>query len=519
MAEVVDAKKGQGGDGTTLATMVDKTHEVIPCEYLEEEKIPGSRVRFKLKIGEDVIQPRLKQTIREYSRQISIPGFRPGKAPEHLVRRRFEGPAREETVKRLVPRLSEQFASDRSYEVISEPYLLALKVEDKDGAFVEIALEVHPNVEVAEDKLKDITVEAHRVPIDEAYLTKVIDGLRAENADYEPTEEGFKKGDALLFNCTVADANGDIIADRTALDYYCTNAEEDLPTEVAEALVGKKKGETVELKVTEVTDLGTEEVVDYKVEILEIKARVLPDLDDDFARDVSEEYESVADLKADIEKRAGKGEENRQRQEAANEILSVLRERLEFDLPRGMVDTTARRNIYNMEQNLNQHGLSLRNLDSGMVERYTQGTFGQARINVKNSLIIRALGRYFDLEPKEDQIKAKLEEVSERTGRKPLAIRAQLEAKKEWGAFVDDLRVELVLDKLIEQSTVNFKDTTIEELQAIQRERQERQAAILRGELQAVAEADKKYFQPDEKEDEMPGMELATEEGGNDAGQ
>lgn len=511
MAEAVDTKKGQGGDGSTLATMVDKTQESISCEYLEEEKIPGSRIRFKVKIGEDVIQPRLKQTVREYSRQISLPGFRRGKAPEHLVRKRFEGPAREETVKRLIPRIAEQFTGERSYDAISEPYLLDLKTEGKDGAIVELALEIHPNIEVTEASLADITVEAHRVPINDDYINKVIDGLRSENADYEPTEEGYKAGDALLFNCTVADANGIVIADRTATDYYCTNAEEDLPIEVAQALVGKKKGETVKMKVTEVTDLGTEEVVDYSVEILEVKARVLPPLDDDFARDVDEAYETVADLRADVEKRAAKGEESRQRQEAANEILTVLRERLDFDLPRGMVDNTARRNIYSMEQNLNQHGLSLRNLDSGMVERYTQGTFGQARINVKNSLIIRALGRYFSLEPTEEQINEKLKEIADRSGRKPLAIRAQIEARKEWDAFLDDLRVDLVLDRIISTATINYKDTTVDELQAIQRERQERQAAILRGELKAVADADMKYFQNEETPDEMAGMEIASD--------
>lgn len=512
MAEVVDANKGQGGDGSTLASMVDKAHEVIPCECLEEERIPGSRIRFKLKLGEDVIAPRLKQTVREYARQVALPGFRRGKAPEALIRKRFEGPAREETVKRMLPRLCAQFTSERSLEPISDPYLLDLKSPSKEGATVELALEIQPVIEITDDKLQDIAVEVHRVPINEAYVDQLLARLQADNSTFEPTGEPFKEGDAALLTCTVSDSDGVVIEDRSVEEYYCTKVAEELPEEVAKALVGKSKGEELSLQIEEMNDLGEMEKIDYKVILHEVKARVLPELDDDFAGDVSGEFSTLAELRADLEKRGADRESERQRQETANEILSVLRERLDFDLPKGLVNNTAQRSMSSMEENLNQYGLSLRQLDQAMVQRYAQGTLGQARINVKNSLILRALGKHFALEPSEDDVKARLEELSARTGRKPLAIRAQLEARKEWGGFIEELSVKLVVDKLISLASVSHKDTTMEALEAIQRQRQEEQAAVLRGELQAVAQADRKYFSgPDVEmeETEPAGMESA----------
>lgn len=482
MADTLEKKKQQGGDGSTLQTVLEKKAEKIGYEVLEEEKLPGSRVRFKLKVDDASFESRLEETIRDFGRQVSVPGFRPGKAPKNLVRKSYEGPAREETVKRMVPRLAELYAADKQIEALSQPYLLTFKSEAGTGTVVELALEVHPEIVISDDTLRDLNVEVHKIRVDEHYLDRAIENLRTQNATYEPTDEAYQPKDGMLFNCTVKDADGHVIVERTTHDYYSTKLEEELPGEVAVALVGKKKGDELHLDIEELNeDLGRTEKVHYDVEVLEVKRRQLPTLDDDFAKDVSENFSSLEDLRKNLMESGSKREEEREREEALGEVYRLLRERLEFDLPRAMVENTAQRSVGDMERRLNQYGMSLRNMDQAIVQNYAASMHEQARVNVKNYLLMRAIGKAWNIQPSDEQINEAIEKIATQMGRKPLAVRAQLEAKKQWGQFVEDLTLKLTNDQVLAKATISHKEVSVEEFEEIQRTRQAEQAARLQG--------------------------------------
>ncbi len=490
MTPVAESTKKQGGDGSTLAAVLEKKSEQIPYEVIEEERLVGSRVRFKLKLTEDAIAGRLDETVRDFSKQVRLPGFRPGKAPKNLVRKSFEAPAREETIKRLIPRLTELYTEQKKYESLSQPYLLNWTSTPADGTTIELALEIHPDVNVNDDTLKDVSVTVHKIRIDEDYINKSLENLREQNATFEPTEEGYRPKDGMLINCTVLDAQGIRIEDRCAQQYYTTRIEEEMPEGVASALVGKKKGETLSLDVQEDSEFnpGQKDTVHYDVEIHEVKKRSLPNLDDEFAKDVNEQFGSLADLRKNVQEGAGKQEEARQREESINAVYDVLRERHNFDLPRALVESTANRSVKEMEGRLNQYGLSLRTMDQQIVRSYAASMQEQAKVNVKNYLIMRALAKFLGVTPTEEQVTEALENASKQTGRKPLAIRAQLEAKKQWGQFVEDLTLKLTNDVVLTKVAVSLKDINIDEFQKIQAERQQAQAAKLRGEAPASAQ-------------------------------
>lgn len=485
------AQKKKAGDGSTLQAVLEQKSENIPFEILEEEKIPGSRVRFKLKLTEEAIAARLKETLKDVSRQVRIPGFRPGKAPETLVRKTYEPYAREETVKKMVPRLAELYAEQKGYESLQQPYFLSFKSDKQDGTSVELALEIHPNIEITDELLNDVSVTAHRIPIDDAYVQRSLENLRQQNATYEPTEEGYQPQDGLLFTCVVKDENGDIVAERSVEEYYSTRVEEEVPEDIARQLVGKKKGDRIETELEEESEFypGKMEKVSYELEVLEVKHRVLPDLDDEFAKDVNENYETLDDLRNAVKENAAKSEENRQRDEALQEIFKVMADRLDFDLPRTLVERTANRSISEMEQRLNQYGMSLRTMDQQVVRNYAASMEEQAKQNVKNYLIVRAVSKKMEVEPTEEQVNEALERLATQSGRKVLAVRAQLEARKQWDQFMEDLALKVTNDKILEKANVTYEDTTIEAYEELQRKRQEEQAAKLRGEALAAAQA------------------------------
>lgn len=480
----------KGGDGSTLATVLEKKGEVIPFEVLEEEKLPGSRVRFKLKLTEEALAGRLDETIKEFSRQVRIPGFRPGKAPKNLVRKSYEAAAREETIKRMVPRLVELYAAEKKIETLSQPYLLDFTSAADRGTTVELALEVHPDIPISDELLAGLSVEVRKIRVDDDYVQRAVEDLRAQNATYEPTEDAYGARDGLLFNCVVNGPGGVRIDDRCADMYYSTKIEQEMPEAVAAALVGKKKGDRLSIDIEEDVEFGEageKQTIHYEVELLEVKKRVLPELDDEFAKDVSEQHESLGDLRKAVREGAAKQEEARQREEGINAIFEILRQRLEFDLPRALVESTANKSINDMEKRLNEYGMSLRSMDEKIVRSYAASMQEQAKVNVKNYLLMRALSKYLAVTPTEEQINEALETIAKQTGRKPLAIRAQLEAKRQWAQFVEDLTLKLTNDVILGRATVSYKEVSAAEFEAMEKERQESQAAKLRGEAPAPA--------------------------------
>jgi trigger factor len=483
VTELAEKKKNQGGDGSTLKAVLDKKSEMIAYEVVEEEKIPGSRVRFKLKLTEQAIAARLEETLNEFSKSIRLPGFRPGKAPKALVRRQFEAGAREETLKRMVGRLTELFTEERKYETLSQPYLLAWSSSREEGSTLEMAIEIQPEIVITNELLADLQVEAHRVSIDDEYVAQALEGLRERAAIYEPTEEGYRAKDGMLLNCTVTTPAGDEIADRCASDYYTTRIEDEMPEAVAAALVGKKKGDTIKLDIAEDVEgaaAGTLESVHYEVTVLEVKARILPALDDEFAKDVNEAHQNLEDLRKATREGASSGEDTRQREEVLGGILSILRGRLEFDLPRALVENTTQQSVMDTEKRLNQYGVSLRQMDESIVRSYAARMREQAKVNVKNALILRALGKHMNITPTDAQIEESLETLSKRSGRKPLGVRAQLEKNKQWDQFIQDLTMKLTNDAVMAKATVSYKDVGYNEFAAVQRKAQEEQAANLR---------------------------------------
>jgi len=483
VTELAEKKKNEGGDGSTLKAVLDRKSEVIPYEVVEEEKIPGSRVRFKLQLTEAAIAGRLEETYNEFGKSVRLPGFRPGKAPKNLVRRQFEGPAREETVKRLVGRLTELFVESRKLETLSQPYMLSWTSTAAEGTTVELAIEVHPDITINDEVLGGLTSTAHRVSIDDDYVNQAIDNLRERSAIYEPTEDAYGPKDGMLLNCTVSAPNGEVIADRCASNHYSTRIEEEMPEAVAAALVGKKKGDKIALEIVEDVEgapAGTVETVHYEVEVLEVKKRVLPELTDDFAKEINAAHQSVEDLRNATRESAASGEENRQREEVLGGVLNVLRERLDFDLPRALVENTTQQSVMDTEKRLNQYGISLRQMDEAIVRSYAAKMREQAKVNVKNALILRAVSKFMDVKPTDAQIEEALDKLAKRLGRKPLAVRAQLEKNKQWDQFVQDLTMKLTNDALIAKTSVTYKDVTFKEFEAVQRAAQAEQAAKLR---------------------------------------
>lgn len=457
-----------GGDGSTLASVLEKTKEDIPFEVLSKEPAPGSCMKVEVKVDKPYFDEKTEAALEEFKDQVSIPGFRRGKAPVKLIRNRFLRQAREEAMRQFAPRLAKQVGERENLEVLSEPGLEKWDPEGAEGPVLTIILEVRPEINVEGSVLEGLSVEVTENPVTDETVSEELEGLRRNAAVYAASEDGtFEEHDALAFTFTVTEEDGTVV-DHVTEERYSEDLARDFPDDVVKALVGAGKGDSVSVEGVEVPHGDHTHKHNYLVNIHELKKRSLPELDDEFAKDVSEDFESLDALMAHIRKDLEEAEKNRKRAETLNEIYTELDKRVEFDLPDSMVRRLASRSIQRAEQNLAQYGMTLQQLGRQTVDNYIEQAMSEARGSVKALLIADQIGRLWGVEASEEDVQKELDRIAEAQGRKALAIRAALEKNNQFEDFKADLRIRSVNDRLIDRVEVKIveKKDDVDEAEA-----------------------------------------------------
>lgn len=454
----------QAGSGQTLDAVLEMKNEQIPHEVVSSEKAEGSRIRYAVRVPAATVDAKMADVLKEFAKQASIPGFRPGKAPVELVRKRFSKNAKDEAVRRMIPRLAELVAEGQKVETLAQPLYDGWK-EEEGAAVATIILEVRPEIALADGSFAGIEVEVAKGDIGDADVDRELDSLRGRNAAFEEKEgSSFERHDGAAIKVEVMTPEGEKIPSLTRVHEFSGTPEQHVPPAVYEALIGHKRGDIVDVNNVEVTNQqGQKFTLGYRVTINDLRKRVLPALDDEFAKDVSAEFQSLADLRKRIREELDAQRDNRRRSEILSGIYKTLRERVAFEVPITLVRQLANRSIYRAEQQLRQYGTTLKKMGQGFVSNYLQKVQSDAFVEAKNMLLADEAGRFFKIDVSEEDMQKEIERIAGLQNRKPLAVRASLEADNRLEEFKSDLRMKLVNDRLISLAAVKEVEPKAEE--------------------------------------------------------
>jgi trigger factor len=434
-------------------------NEQIPHTILSEATEPDSIIRYEVAVPSDYVDSKTDAVLQDLVRQVVIPGFRRGKAPMKFVRNRHGKDARDEAVRKMAAKLAELVAKEKDVTTVGEPLFDGWKAAENGDAVVAILLEVRPTVAITDEVLQGLEVEALTADVADDKVDARIQELRLQNATFEAKGDDatFEAGDALVADVTnTADEHhGDGPQTESATDEYFEKPEEAFPIVVLEALAGKKKGDTVEAEDRHAHG-DHEHVTQYKVTIKEIKKRVLPELDDDFAKDVSDDHESLAAMRAKIREELEEAAKDAQKRQVLAGAFKALRERLEFPVPQTLVRRVAGQQIDSTEERLRGMGMSLNSLGKDFVRNFVDRALVEAADEVREILISEAIADHWNVEASDEMLNAELEKIGAQQGRKALAIRAQLEANQRLEAFKAELRMRATHDKLAGSVKVNI---------------------------------------------------------------
>jgi trigger factor len=410
---------------------------------------------IELEIPAENVQKATEKVARDIARVARIPGFRPGKAPVTLIRRRFAQDIEGEVVQSLVPEYLEKALDEKKLVPVTRPEVD--KVEFKEGEPLKFraVFEVLPDFELGDYKNLEVNVEA--VEVGDAQVDKALDEMRDRAATFVPVEgRPAKDGDyAVIKLMGTPVGGGDPVQADSILCHI--GAEETLES-FTENLRGASAGETKRFRSEYPKDYPDAKLAgktyDYAIEVLGIKEKKLPELNDEFVKDAmagqgqgseSSGITTLAELRQRIRQNLDAAKEQRESAQAREKILELLVKRHDFPVPEALIENQLDVRLERVVRSLVAQGVDPRAVDVDWVS-LRRRQHGRAVDDVKAELLLDRIATAENIEATDEDVEKEIAAVAERSGESATALRARLTKQ---GAL-DRMKSKLRSDKTIE---------------------------------------------------------------------
>ena len=301
---------------------------------------PDCTRELALEVPAEDVSKSFRRVTKEYQRYAKIPGFRPGKVPEAVIRRRFANEIRKEVIDTLLPERFNQAVRELGVTPVGQPQVTNLTVEEGSPLTVKAVFEFIPAFSI--EGYQNVTVPKPPVEITEEEFRQELEHLRDSRATIEPVEEdrAIADGDWAQISYTGTVEGEPEAAPVSGEDALVEIGGKDTVEAFNTSLRGARPGQTIDVAATYPAEYPENRLagktVDYTIDVKAIKKRNLPELDDDFAREVGK-----FDTLADLEKRIRENLENRKRRavesETKDKLFAALIERFPFPVPESLV--------------------------------------------------------------------------------------------------------------------------------------------------------------------------------------
>jgi trigger factor len=389
-----------------------------------------------------------------YRKYAKIPGFRAGKVPETIVRRRFAAEIRKEVIDSLLPERFNKAVNELGIRPVGQTQVTELAVEDGAPLHAKVAFEYIPDFSI--EGYQNVTVDKPSVEITEEEFQGEINQLRDSRATIEPVEEDRPLVDGDWAQITY---KGQIEGDQEAAplsgeDSLVEIGGKDTVEAFSSALRGAKPGQELKAEVvypadyTESTLAG--KTVAYEVEIKAIKKRILPELDDDFAKEIGA-YESFADLEARIREHMSSRKRRSVEGETKDRLFVALVERFPFPIPESLVQEQVDTRLERGLRALAAQGMEpeqMRKLDFGRLRLAQRDS---AVAEVKTSILLDRIAQNENLSVSDDELDHELQ-LAALQSREPLdTLKARLTQEGGLARIREQLRREKTASLLYER--------------------------------------------------------------------
>jgi trigger factor len=325
------------------------------------KELPDSRVEVQAEVEPKDVERAANRTARAMARELRLPGFRKGKAPPNLVIQRMGFPAvLSEAVRDALPEWYEAALLDAGVTPIGDPEIDLVDTPEEQGQPLTFKFEVgvRPVAELGE--YKGLEVGKDEKDVDEEIIDTEVDRIREGFARLEPVDRAAKEGDSALIDFE-GFVDGQAFQGGKSDDYLLALGSNQLIDNFEDQLVGAKPGEDVEVNVTFPEEYPGEPKLAgkpavFKVKVKEVREKILPELDDDFASDASE-FETLEELRSDIREKVGTALNSRSEEDFRIAAVDAAVANAKVDVPEELALGRAAERWERMERQLAQQGM------------------------------------------------------------------------------------------------------------------------------------------------------------------
>ena len=420
------------------------------------EKQEGNEGVLTIEVSAEDFNNALDQAFKKVVKDVQIPGFRKGRIPRNIFENRFGVESLyQDAVDFVLPGAYTKAIDETGIEPIDQPSIDVGEINKNEPVVFTATVQVKPEVTLGE--YKGIEVEKKDIEVTDEDVDQALEELREKHVELIIKEDGeVEDGDTVVIDFE-GFSDGEAFEGGKGENHSLEIGSGQFIPGFEEQLIGKKSGEETEVEVTFPEEYHAEDLAGkaatFKVKIHEIKAKELPELDDDFAQDVDEEAETLEELKDKTRKDLEESKKQAAENEKRETLIEKASENAEVDIPDVMVETELDQMMKEFEQRLQMQGMTLEMYTqfSGQDEdQFKDQMRDDAKKRVKTNLTLEAIVAAEDLKVSEEEIDAEVEKMAEMYDTKKDQLIMMLGGNTT--VLEQDLKFQKAIDFLIDQS-------------------------------------------------------------------
>lgn len=386
---------------------------------LQVEKLENNTAKLTIEVAAEEFDKAIQTAYQKSKNKFNVPGFRKGKVPYAMVEKMYgAGVFYEDAANDLIPGAYADAASESELEIVARPEISVKQIEKGKPFIFEAEVTLKPEIKLG--KYKGVKVDAMDITVTDEEVDAELDKVKEQNArlvaaDNKAVEDGDQ---------TTIDFEGFVdgvpFEGGKGEDYPLTIGSHSFIDNFEEQLIGKKVGEEVEVNVTFPENYQAEELAGkpamFKVTVKEIKVKEYPEVDDDFAQDVSE-FDTLEEYKADIKKNLEEKKVKDAEADKESKVIEAIVKDSEMDIPEKMIEAQCQQMVEEFAQNISMQGISFEQymqFTGATVEQLTEQVKPQAQARVESSLVLEAIVKAENIEATEEEFEEELKNMAER---------------------------------------------------------------------------------------------------------
>lgn len=420
------------------------------------EMLEKNMAKLTIEVDAETVDKAMNKVYLKKRTSMNVPGFRKGKVPRQVIEKMYgEGVFYEDAANELIPEAYDKAIIENNVDVVSRPDIAVIKIGKNEPFVFEATVAVKPGVELGQ--YKGIEIEKVDITVTDEEINAELDRAREQNSRLVPVEDrAVEDGDIVSIDFE-GFVDGVAFEGGAATDFSLTIGSKSFIDNFEEQLIGVSVGSDVEVNVNFPEEYHVEELKGqpalFKVAVKEIKVKELPELDDEFADEVSE-FETLEEYKADIKTNL----ENNKKEEAKfnkeNQIIEKIVENAKMDIPDPMLQSQIDYMANDFTNKLQSQGLTMEQyfqVTGTQPQQFLDSLKPQALKNIQSRLVLEAVVNAENIEASDEEVNAEIELMASQYQMEVDKLK-ELIPETEMDQIKLDIRIKKVIDMLIEES-------------------------------------------------------------------